>query len=191
MVSADLNEIYKSIWKKLETAVKSRHESWHLVTLATIRDDKPEIRTLVLRGADKEKNLIWMHTDLRSPKAQDILKNSEGALLFYDPIARWQLRLNGRISFDSHSETTEHVWKNTSASAKRCYQGAAKPSTLTPVQNSNLPKEPVSPHLGRENFTRVLFQVSKIDWLFLRAEGHLRAKWEWNESQLQGNWAIP
>ena len=191
MHSFDLDTVFKSIWRKLDSAVKSRHEAWHLVSLATVRDKKPEIRTLVLRGVDPEQNLIWMHTDLRSPKAQDIQKNPEGALLFYDPLTRWQLRLNGALSFDSQSETTERIWQNTSASAKRCHQGAEEPSTLTLIQNSNLPQDPVSPDLGRENFTRLLFHVSKMDWLFLRAEGHIRASWELNHSNAQGSWVIP
>jgi len=191
MSSSDLNEIYQSIWKKLEGAVRSRHEAWHLVTLGTIREEKPEIRTLVLRGANQTDRLLWMHTDLRSAKCQDIRKNAEGALLFYDPEARWQLRLTGQLFFDSQSELTERVWQNTSASAKRCYQGSERPSTFSPIQNSNLPSDPVSPDLGRDNFTRLLFQVSKMDWLFLRAEGHLRAQWVLGSDHFNGSWMIP
>ena len=187
----DLNDIFGSIWTKLETAVRSRHEAWHLVTLATLRDNKPEIRTLVLRGASKENRLLWMHTDLRSPKCQDLLRNPEGALLLYDPNDRWQLRLNGTLSFDPESQETDQVWQRTSASAKRCYQGSLVPSSKSVAWTSNLPPSSASSDLGRENFTRLLFQVSKIDWLFLRADGHQRARWTWEEEQFLGSWVVP
>jgi general stress protein 26 len=187
----NLSEIYNDIWKHLEEAVRSRNAPWHLVTLATLRGNRPEIRTLVLRGVSSVDSLIWMHTDLRSPKCQDIKDNQEGALLFYDAQKRWQLRLNGSLSFDSSSPSTESVWHRTSASAKRCYQGELSPSSLTQELNSNLPKEPTPSELGRENFTRLLFKISKLDWLFLRADGHVRAQWILTSQGFNGSWLIP
>ncbi|MFM8313567.1 MAG: pyridoxamine 5'-phosphate oxidase family protein, partial [Deltaproteobacteria bacterium] len=142
---ASLEEIHQAIWKKLEHAVRHRDSAWHLPVLATVRAGKPELRTLVLRGALPEKNTVWMHTDLRSPKCQDLKNCSAASLLFYDSIDRWQLRLNGTIQLDSNSESTETTWKKVSASAKRCYQGPFVPGTRSEELSYNLPQASVSP----------------------------------------------
>lgn len=185
----DLAEVYEAVWRKLERAVKDRRDGWHLLTVATLRNTSPELRTVVLRGVSQEKNSIWFHTDLRSPKASDIKNYSQGSVLFYDPKHKWQLRLKGYFSFDSVSEETEAVWKNTSTSAKRCYQGAFAPGAVSKTYSSNLPDSAVDSNFGRENFTRVFFKVSEMDWLYLRAEGHQRALW--SPENLSGTWVNP
>ncbi|NBX76846.1 MAG: hypothetical protein EBQ92_09850 [Proteobacteria bacterium] len=189
--SSTLSDLYQRIWKKIEKAVVSRHEAWHLVTVGTVRDHEPEMRTLVLRGASAERGIIWMHTDLRSPKCRDIEKSPTGSLLFYDPIDRWQLRLKGTFSLDTKSDFSETAWRKTTASARRCYQGPVAPGTPSDTMATNLPPENVEPSFGRENFSRLLFTVSKMDWLFLRAEGHQRAQWELLSGKVQSTWLNP
>lgn len=186
-----LSDLYQSIWKKIEKAVHSRREPWHLVTVGTIRNNEPEIRTLVLRGADPNLAIIWMHTDLRSPKSSDIHKSPLGSLLFYDPTERWQLRLKGTFSLDSKSPLSESAWRKTTASARRCYQGPFAPGTPSKILSTNLPPENVSPDVGRENFSRLIFKVSKMDWLFLNADGHQRAQWDLTQDEAKGSWVNP
>jgi len=189
--SLNLSDLYQFIWKKIEKAVISRHEAWHLVTVGTVRENEPELRTLVLRGADSQSGILWMHTDLRSPKCRDIEKCPQGSLLFYDPIDRWQLRLKGSFSLDTQSDLSEAAWIKTTASARRCYQGPAAPGTPSNTIATNLPSENVEPSFGRDNFGRLIFKVSKMDWLFLRAEGHQRAQWELLSNEARGTWLNP
>jgi general stress protein 26 len=189
--SLNLSDLYQLIWKKIEKAVVSRHEAWHLVTVGTVRENEPEIRTLVLRGASAEQGTLWMHTDMRSPKCRDIEKAPQGSLLFYDPHDRWQLRMKGVFSLDSNSDLSESAWNKTTASARRCYQGPAAPGTPSEEIATNLPSENVEPSFGRENFSRLIFTVSKMDWLFLRAEGHQRAQWELLSKEVRGTWLNP
>ncbi|NBT57785.1 hypothetical protein EBT16_03270 [bacterium] len=189
--SPHLSELYRSIWNKIERAVKSRHEPWHLVTLATVRNHEPEIRTLVLRGADRDQGLIWMHTDLRSPKCRDIEKSPVGSLLFYDPRDRWQLRLKGSCWLDSDSDSSESAWNKTNASARRCYQGPFAPGTRSETLSTNLPAADVAPTAGRENFCRLIFKVSMLDWLFLNSDGHQRAQWQLDQSPVPASWVNP
>jgi len=191
MDSFSLADIYDSIWRKLDRAVHTGREPWHLLSLATIREERPEIRTVVLKGAEKAERLVWMHTDLRSPKHLDVHKNSEGALLFYDPRDCWQLRLNGTLSFDQNSESTEKAWQRIAPYGRRCYQGPEIPGTQSLEANSNLPSEPTEFELGRNNFSRLLFQVTKMDWLSLKASGHVRSQWQWDGKEFIGTWVAP
>lgn len=191
MNCASLEEIHQDIWKKLEHAVRHRESAWHLPVLATIRDGKPELRTLVLRGALPEKDMVWMHSDLRSPKCQDLKTCSAASVLFYDPVDRWQLRLSGSVQLDPSSENTKATWKKVSTSAKRCYQGPFAPGTRSSELSHNLPQGSVSADLGRENFTRLLFVIEKMDWLFLRADGHHRAQWTQQNGVRTASWVNP
>lgn len=186
-----LVDIYEAVWKKLETAASTRHEGWHLVTVGTIRNQQPELRTTVLRGADRSKSLLWFHTDLRSPKAEDIRQNPRGSLLFYCPSTNWQLRLSGSFALDSDSPQTSSSWNKTSTSAKRCYQGPFSPSSASETPSTNLPEGSVGPEIGRENFCRVLFQIDSLEWLALSSEGHKRAKWHLKDSGFEGTWLNP
>jgi len=188
----DLSEIYQAVWLKLEQAARDRHEAWHLVTVGTVRNAFPEMRTVVLRGASQEKNLCWFHTDLRSPKVQDMEQSSYGSLLFYDPKPKWQLRLRGKFFLDSQSKATEAIWQKTTPSAKRCFQGPFSPGSPSQKYSSNLPTEELGPEAGRENFSRLLFSISEMDWLYLRADGHQRALWKLGSSQKEvGTWLNP
>lgn len=189
--SYSLDELLPLIWNKIEKAVQSRHEPWHLVTVGTARKNEPEMRTLVLRGCDPKEQIIWMHTDLRSEKCRDIEKSPHGSLLFYDPIARWQLRLKGVFLLDPDSSVTESAWKKTTASARRCYQGPFTPGTPSEFPSTNLPPTDVGPNIGRENFTRLIFKISKMDWLFLKSDGHQRAQWKILEEDVRGSWVAP
>jgi len=186
-----LTDIYEAVWKKLETAASTRHEGWHLVTVGTIRDNQPEMRTMVLRGTERTNSQMWFHTDLRSPKVEDIRKNPQGSLLLYCPNHRWQLRLSGNFSLDPDSAQTDASWKKTSDSARRCYQGPFSPSSPSSTPSTNLPESEVEPNTGREQFSRLLFHIESMDWLALNSEGHKRAKWHLTSGRPEGTWLNP
>ncbi len=44
---------------------------------------------------------------------------------------------------------------------------------------------------GFDNFAVISCEVSAIDWLFLRAGGHLRARFDWNRDYWDGKWIAP
>lgn len=186
-----LAEIQTVIWKKLEEAVSHRNSPWHLVQVATLRNNQPELRTMVLRGVNSLDRTLWVHTDSRSLKCNDILENSSCSLLFYDPLERLQLRLNGTFRIDLDSTETETAWEKLTASARRCYQGPLKPGTETPEVFSNIPLEPVDKKLGRDRFARLVFSTDKMDWLFLNADGHHRAQWEFKNQEVLASWVAP
>jgi general stress protein 26 len=186
-----LFELQTEIWKKLEGAVTHRHSPWHLVQVATVREAQPEIRNMVLRGVNRTERTLWVHTDSRSLKCDDILKNPSASLLFYDPLERLQLRLSGVFKADLDSTETEKAWSKLSASARRCYQGPLRPGTATSELFSNIPTEAIDQKYGRERFARLVFTASKMDWLFLDSKGHQRAQWEFKNKEEMASWVAP
>lgn len=186
-----LEEIYSRVWEKLQMAVASRHEPWRIASVATVRDNHPELRSMVMRGADSDKKIIWFHTDLRSPKCTDLKHCPEGAILFHDNPDHIQLRLNGLFSLDPSSTQSEEVWNNLHPSSRRCYQGPFIPSSTSSVLSSNLPEGPELLHLGRENFARLIFSITQMDCLILKAKGHIRARWLFTENGVEASWVNP
>jgi len=186
-----LEEIYSGVWEKLERAVASRHEPWRTATVATVRDNHPEVRTMVLRGVDSTKKSIWFHTDLRSPKCTDLRNCPEGAILFHDNPDHIQLRLNGIFELDPSSSVSDEVWQDLHPSSRRCYQGPFKPSSPSSVLSSNFPETPKGLHVGRENFARLIFSITQLDCLILKGKGHIRARWLFTKNGVEATWLNP
>ena len=65
-------EIYNQIWSFLEEGVKDRNSPFHTPTLVTLENNNPAARTLVLRSANKETEILRFHTDQRSKKIEQI-----------------------------------------------------------------------------------------------------------------------
>ena len=186
-----LDEIYSRVWEKLELAVASREEPWRTASVATVRDHHPELRSMVLRGIDRSSKIIWFHTDLRSPKCNDISHCDQGAVLFHDNPDHIQLRLKGRFELDSSSSQSESVWNALHPSSRRCYQGPFIPSSASDVMSSNFPEIPKPLHVGRENFARLMFSMTHMDCLILKGKGHIRAQWLFTKNGVEANWLQP
>ena len=56
----NLKGIYKDIWVSLELAVVDRHSGFHIFSLATVNNDTPENRTVVLRGCNKKAKMYFI-----------------------------------------------------------------------------------------------------------------------------------
>lgn len=186
-----LEEIYSRVWEKLEEAVASREEPWRTASVATVRDNHPELRAMVLRGVDSSRKIIWFHTDLRSPKCNDLRQSSQGAVLFHDNPDHIQLRLNGLFKLDPSSSQSDEVWKTLHPSSRRCYQGPFIPSSASPVISSNFPETPKPIHVGRENFSRLILSITHMDCLILKGKGHIRARWLFTKNGVESTWLNP
>ena len=57
-------KIFSDEWKELQNAVKDASHDYHLMTLSTSTNDKPESRTVVLRHVDKKNYLLSIFISL-------------------------------------------------------------------------------------------------------------------------------
>ena len=80
----DLDLTLKEILGLIQRAVKDRKSGFHNFVLATSFDNKPDARTVVLRGFNSEKMELSFHSDLRSQKINQLNKNKNVCLVFYD-----------------------------------------------------------------------------------------------------------
>ena len=81
----DLELTLKEILGMIQRGVKDRKSGFHNFVIATSSfNNKPDARTVVLRGFDSKKMEISFHSDLRSQKINQLNKNKNVCLVFYD-----------------------------------------------------------------------------------------------------------
>ena len=186
-------EIIHNEWKQLSDAVKDARHDYHLFTLSTVKDEHPELRTVVLRQVEEKEKIISFHTDKRSPKYYHLLKNNNISALFYDSSRRIQLRIKGTASDEKNNSILKKLWEKMNKDSRQCYQGEIAPSH--PLGEGVLVNK-ISPNdqyidtelLGFENFSRIVISISEIEILMLHHHGHRRLKCDIRQNAPSYTW---
>jgi 3-hydroxyisobutyrate dehydrogenase len=192
----NLSELEQDCWDRLVTgAVKSR-TPFHTPSIATLHQGDVSLRTVVLRKTLTTERELRFHTDIRSPKWQELSKNPSISALFYDSIDRIQLRIKGKAVLHHTNDITAEAWQKTSLSSRKCYLTRFSPSSFTEESTSGL-----TDNIEHENFTLaesesgyfnfgiVSIHVQSIDWLWLNHAGHRRAYFDYEKGV--NSWMIP
>ena len=195
-INFDLTELEKDCWNRLVNgAIKSR-SPFHTPSIATFSKEGISLRTVVLRKTIPETHELRFHTDIRSPKWEEMRLNPDISALFYDASERIQLRIKGKAVLLYNNETTTEAWQKTTLSSRRCYLTDYNPSSFSDRPTSGLAEaieqENISleeSELGFQNFGIVSIQVQSIDWLWLNHAGHRRALFDYETAHFQ--WMIP
>ena len=180
-------KVLSDMWASLADGVKSGVHPFHTPVLANVFGHDPDLRTVVLRSADEKHRQISCHTDIRSPKISMMQTNPHIAWLFYDREARVQLRLYGEASIHSTDTIASARWKQCTHNSRQCYLTPNAPGMALTGQN----EQSTDQNRGFENFAVISCEVSSIDWLFLSAGGHLRARFDWNDDHWNSKWIAP
>ena len=196
----DLEETKKEIFFLLFQGVKKRKSNFHNTILNTIGlNQKPESRTVVLRGFSSDELSIKIHSDLRSKKISEIKKNENVSLVFYDPQKKIQLRIRG---FAKIKETEFDSWKNLNTWSRRCYLTSLPPGEISDTPTSGFPEnfEHNAPTFheseeGFKNFAIIKILIDQIEWLFLASQGHRRALYsvirKKSKLEIKSKWLVP
>ena len=156
------------------------------------RDNRPAVRTVVLRAFDPESRVLRFHTDVRSSKFGEIAAEPNVALHFYDAIKKIQIRVDGDARLHLDDGTAACAWTSMRPFSRACYRVEPGPGTVievpTVVRSSSDMQDRKA---GRDNFAAVCVSMERIEWLYLAARGHRRAQFEWNEGSLSATWLVP
>ena len=191
-----LPELEQDCWDRLVSgAVKSR-TPFHTPSIATLHQGEVNLRTVVLRKTLATERELRFHTDIRSPKWQELSQNPSISALFYDAVDRIQLRVKGKAVLHHTNEITAEAWQKTSLSSRKCYLTRFSPSSYTDVSTSGLTDDIEHENFtlaesesGYSNFGIVSIQVQSIDWLWLNHAGHRRAYFDYEKGV--NSWMIP
>ena len=192
----NFEEIQKKLWLMLDDAVINRSSPFRIPVFICANQNDIDGRIVVLRKSDRKNNLLQFHTDLRSPKVKILKNNNKASLLFYDKEEKIQLRVKVDCEINNQNSTTEESWKKTQHISRRCYLTDSPPGTI-----SNNPTSGMISQLedfdysmeqseeGYKNFTVIQCKIKSIEWLYLAAKGHRRARFDIDSNK--DTWLVP
>ena len=192
----DLAEIQNKYWSMLEDAVTNRSSPFRIPVFMCSNNDEIDGRIVVLRKSDRENNLLQFHTDLRSPKVDILNNNNKASLLFYDKEEKIQLRVKVECEINNQNSVTEASWKKTQHISRRCYLTDSPPGSISENPTSGMISKledfdytMEQSEDGYKNFTVIKCYIKSIEWLYLAAKGHRRAKFDIKNNKEY--WLIP
>ena len=192
----DLAEIQNKYWSMLEDAVTNRSSPFRIPVLMCSNNDEIDGRIVVLRKSDRQNNLLQFHTDLRSPKVDILNNNNKASLLFYDKEEKIQLRVKVECKINNQNSVTEASWKKTQHISRRCYLTDSPPGTISENPTSGMISKledfdytMEQSEDGYKNFTVIKCYIKSIEWLYLAAKGHRRAKFDIKNNKEY--WLVP
>lgn len=176
-----------SAWALLVRAAADPRHPCRIVQLATTgRDGAPHLRNVILRGVDPGARVLRLHTDRRSAKITEIAAEPRVALLAWEPRARVQLRLAGRVAVLADGPVWQAAWDAMPIGSRLDYAQTDPPGTPAAAP----PGEPSHPEPER-NFAVILVTIDRLDWLRLARETHRRAGFTWDGDMVRGTWLVP
>lgn len=171
----DLKQIDAAAWRTLGEAAGDPQAEFRYLTLCTVdAARRPQARTLVLRQVDSVMRTLTFHTDVRSPKWQEMMANPQVTVLGYARQTRQQLRLQGRVElYAQESDIALAAWSRLPAHTRKTYRGGP-PGEETESEPQAAPPA-TTDEAGRPHFGVVVMRVSELDWVQLQRDNNQRA----------------
>ena len=192
----DFSEIIKKIWLMLDDAITNRSSQFRTPTFICGDQLDFDGRIVVLRKSDQKNNLLQFHSDIRSDKIEKLKKNSKAAMLFYDKEEKIQVRLKVDCTINHENDVTKDSWSKTQHISRKCYLVDNGPGSETEIPTSGLKPEldnfdytKEQSEEGYKNFTVIQCKIKSMEWLYLAAKGHRRAKFDLDNNK--DSWLVP
>ena len=192
----NFNEIKKKIWLMLDDAVTNRSSPFRIPVFVCGNQNDFDGRIIVLRKSDQSNNLLNFHSDIRSDKILKLKNNKNAAILFYDKKEKIQVRIKVECKINHNNEITKESWSKTGHMSRKCYLIDNGPGIESPTPTSGLKTEldnfkftMEQSEDGYKNFSVVQCKIKSIEWLYLAANGHRRAKFELDTNR--ECWLVP
>ena len=192
----DFNEIKKKIWLMLDDAISNRASQFRIPSFICGDQSDFDGRIVVLRKSDQHNNTVQFHSDIRSDKIEKLKKNPKAAMLFYDKEEKIQVRLKIECVVNHNNDITEESWSKTQHISRKCYLVDNGPGSESEIPTSGLKPEldnfdytKEQSEEGYKNFTVIQCKIKFIEWLYLAAKGHRRAKFDLENNK--DTWLVP
>jgi 3-hydroxyisobutyrate dehydrogenase len=117
-------------------------------------------------------------------------------MLFYDKEEKIQIRLKVKCTVNHENNITKDSWIKTGHISRKCYLVDNAPGTESNNPTSGLKSKldnfeftMEQSEIGYKNFTVIQCKVNSIEWLYLAAKGHRRAKFDLENNK--NTWLVP
>jgi pyridoxamine 5'-phosphate oxidase len=192
----NFREIEKKIWLMLNDAVTNRKSPFRIPVFICGEQSDFDGRIVVLRKADKNNKIVQFHSDIRSDKIKKLKKNTNASILFYDKEEKIQVRLKVKCLVNHANEVTRESWFKTQHISRKCYLVDDSPGSESTIPTSGLKPEldnfeftKEKSEEGYKNFTVIQCNIKTMEWLYLAAKGHRRAKFDLENNK--NCWLVP
>ncbi|MFP3710018.1 pyridoxamine 5'-phosphate oxidase family protein [Paraburkholderia sp. SIMBA_009] len=192
-----LDEIYARIWDCLRrAAADAPQEAPSFVTMqaATVGiDGAPSVRTVLLRDVSEPEGLISFHTDRRSPKLAELVKEPRIALVGVDARHSLQIRLAGTAGIVLDDAARRLAWISSPDHSLIVYRTTIAPGTRIYDPDDAFGAD----HIGDEadgfaNFCVVKVRLDSLEWLKHSSnERHERARYIRVGGAWEPTWIAP
>jgi pyridoxamine 5'-phosphate oxidase len=180
----ELATTFDEVWRELARGVADRHAAARHPAVATVgRDGGGEVRTVVLRAADRAAGRVAFHTDLAATKVAEIRAAPRLALMVWDAHLRLQIRLRATAEVHTGAAVAD-VWAELSEAERANYGGAPTPGTpLAAPEDHEAGADP-------RRFAVVRCALDEIETLHLGPDRHRRARFT-AAAGWRGTWQAP
>lgn len=175
---SDLDAALAQAWSLLEQGASDRRSVAHTPTLASIGlQGEPTLRTVVLRGCDRQEQIVLIHSDRRSPKFAELMRDPRCALHIYDPGQKMQLRVQARASLHADDAIADQDWADAQPMSRLVYGVREAPGSVIADPAAAVDGlADASEVEQRRHFVVIRLQIESLEWLYLAASGHRRAR---------------
>nr|WP_314985693.1 pyridoxamine 5'-phosphate oxidase family protein [uncultured Pantoea sp.] len=170
----DLKTFEAGAWAALQEAASDPQAGFRYLTLCTVDAlVQPQARTVVLRQCADDHRMLTFHTDVRSPKWQEMAANPQVTVLGYCHQRRLQLRLSGRVEcYAAGSDVSRKAWRALPQHTRQTYTGGPPGDART---TANEAPDPTAAETGESRFGVVIVRVSVLDAYQLQRNENQRA----------------
>jgi pyridoxamine 5'-phosphate oxidase len=193
----NFSEIEKKIWSLFDNAVTNRTSPFRIPVFICGSQNDFDGRIVVLRKSDQSNKLLQFHSDISSDKIKKLKNNNNASMLFYDKEEKIQVRVKIECTINHENEITKQSWLKTGHMSRKCYLVDNGPGTESATPTSGLKPEldnfdftMEQSEEGYKNFTVIQCKIKSLEWLYLAAKGHRRARFEFSD-YTKGYWLIP
>ena len=155
-----------------------------IISLASLdHTGQPQLRTVVLRSAQRSIGQVAIYTDLRSAKVVEFQADARAAVLLWSAEHQVQLRLTGDISILS-GEPTQLIWQVLRKDQRLAYGHQPAPGTV--IERSDAWED----HPDPANLAVLSLSINSLEHVSLDPAGHRRALFR-RVDDWAGQWLSP
>ena len=177
----------------LADGVTKRDSLFHTPTFSNQLGGIIDSRVMVLREFCDKERLLRFHSDYRSNKIRELIKDPSSAVLGYDPNLKIQIRLAGETTVHHQDNITKAAWEESQHISKKCY--SVKDGSSKKVKNPSdydFELKGLDVEEGYANFAVLKFNYCSMEFLYLQRSGHRRCKFEWSKNGVEKSfWLVP
>lgn len=179
----ELDSLLAHAWQRLIRGVHDRHAPTRHPTLATVSPDGwPQVRTVVLRAADRLNGRLEIHTNAYSPKMADLMATPVAALHVWDSGSHLQIRLQADVMISQGTEVAK-TWDGVPERSRAAYSRSSVPGQAIPTALAYASDPDPSA------FAVLHLNIRSMDLLHL-GSNHRRAQFDRGHNWV-GRWVAP